>query len=277
MAALDPSRHTDVEVLVCHTDADPDVVHRIDRADNVKIVPGERASLIPHLWRDGIRVARGPAVALITAHCVPEANWIDRLLAVDLSQHAGIGGVIVNDPAGDAKGEAIFLLRYLRYSPPQIERSVHDIAADNAVYQRDQLLQHPDLLADGFWEPLFHRRFAARGLALRLDPMLRVVHKNRYTTGQFLVQRMRHGRQYGEARALGLRPLWRWLLLVGSPALGGVFLAKILLRTSRWPGRRLRLVSALPWLVIFVIGWTICEARGYAHSIGHALRRPKRR
>ena len=276
MAALAPSRHAGVEILVCHTDADPDVARRIVSSDNVRAITGKRASLIPHLWRDGICAARGPSVALITAHCIPNADWIDHLSAADLSHYVGVGGVIVNDPAADAKSEAIFLLRYLPYSPPQLDRNVCDIAADNAIYRRNQILEHADLLADGFWEPSFHRRFAAQGLALRLDPMLRVVHQNRYTTGQFLVQRMRHGRQYGRARALGVAPSRRWLLLAASPALGMVFLAKILTRTARWPGHRLGLVKALPWLVIFVIGWTIGEVRGYADSIGHVPPPPER-
>ena len=168
-------RHPEVEFLVCYADADPDVPRLLANQGNIRVLPGLPGSLIPHLWRDGILAARHETVAITTAHCIPDENWLQCLLQADLQGVAGIGGVIENHANSDAKGWAIFLLRYIAYAPPQAARRVEEIAADNALYRRTDILGHQDLLRKGFWEPSFHARFRAAGLSLVLEPRLRAV------------------------------------------------------------------------------------------------------
>ena len=96
-------------------------------------------------------------------------------------------------------------LAYISIAPPQTARQVEEIAADNAVYRRSDILQHQDLLQKGYWEPSFHARFRAAGWSLALEPRLRVVHRNRYNARQFLGQRFAHGREFGHARAARLQ------------------------------------------------------------------------
>ena len=234
---------------------------------NVRVLAATRGELIPHLWRDGILAARHPVVAVTTAHCIPDARWLQRLLATDLTDAAGVGGVFDNDPESDAQGWAIFMQRYAPYAPPQAARDVAEIAADNAVYRRDDILRHADLLEHGFWEPSFHARFRAAGASLRLDPGLRVVHHNRYRPAQYFEQRSAHGREFGLARAQ--RHAWpkRLALLALSPILPLVFLRKLLAAAWRSPQCRPRVPRALPWLCVFLLGWGWGEARGYAESL----------
>lgn len=260
-------RHPEVEFLVCHTDADPDVPRMLADQRNVRVLPGLRGSLIPHLWRDGILAARHATVAVTTAHCIPEDDWVPCLLRTDMRSVAGIGGVIENHPDSDAKGWAIFLLRYISFAPPQAARQVDEIAADNAAYRRADILRHPDLLQKGFWEPSFHARFRAAGEALALEPGLRVTHSNRYGAWQFFGQRLAHGREFGLARAARLQWFKRILLIALSPLLPLVFLRKIVATARRHPrhGRQLR--RAFPWLLFFLLGWGLGEARGYLESI----------
>jgi hypothetical protein len=209
--ALRPAARAEVELIFCHTPADPDVAVLVGNEGQVGIVCCPEGSLIPHLWRDGILTARGERVGTTTAHCIPAADWVDALLAADLGRTAVLAGTIENDPAADAKGRAIFLQRYAAFSPPQEKHEVHDPAADNALYRRTDLLRHRDLLQRGFWEPSFHKRFRAEGLHLALDPSLRVIHRNRYTARQYMGQRLAHGREFGftRASATARRPCWR--------------------------------------------------------------------
>ena len=260
-------RHPDVEFLVCYSDADPDVPRLLAKQVNIRALPGSPGSLIPHLWRDGILAARHAAVAITTAHCIPDENWVKCLLNTDLKGLGGIGGVIENHPGSDAKDWAIFLLRYFAYAPPQMARRVGEIAADNALYRRADILLHQELLKAGFWEPSFHARFRAAGLPLALDPRLRVIHQNRYRAGQFFHQRFAHGREFGLARAAGLPRLKRVLLIILSPVLPLVFLRKIVVATSGQPHCRRQLPSAFPWLLFFLMGWGLGEARGYLESM----------
>lgn len=258
---LDPARHSDVELLFCSTDTD--TVERVDGYDNVRVLSAPRGSLIPHLWRDGIQAAKAEKVALSTAHCIPEVDWVDRLLAVDMSLLPGIGGIIANDDASDARGWAIYLLRYISFTPPQENRQVTEIAADNAVYRRADIIKYTDLLKKGFWEPSFHARFRQAGLSLSLDSTMRVIHSNRYTTGQFFRQRLAHGKEFGRTRASELSSFKRLLLIVLSPILPILFLSKIVRGVFQHGKYKLKLLQASPWLLLFLLAWGIGEAQGY--------------
>lgn len=267
MQRLTCERHPEVEFLVCYADADPDVPRLLANQANIRVLHGLPGSLIPHLWRDGILAARHAAVAITTAHCIPDENWLQCLLQANLQGVAGIGGVFENHADSDAKGWAIFLLRYIAYAPPQAARRIEEIAADNALYRRADILRHEDLLRNGFWEPSFHARFRAGGLPLALDPRLRVIHHNRYGARQFFGQRFAHGREFGLARAARLPWFKRILLIVLSPLLPLVFLRKIITAASRQPQHRRQLRRAFPWLLFFLLGWGLGEARGYLESM----------
>jgi hypothetical protein len=264
--ALRPGARPEMELIVCHTLADPDVPTLLGE-NQIRIVCSPDGSLIPHLWRDGILAASGERVGTTTAHCIPAADWVDALLAADLGQTAVLAGTIENDPEADAKGRAIFLQRYAVFAPPQAKRGVRNPAADNALYRRSDLLRHRDLLQRGFWEPSFHDRFRAEGLHLALDPSLRVVHRNRYSARQYMGQRLAHGREFGLARASS-RPLpQRLLLVLLSPAVFPLVLSRILRRALGKPALRKQLATAWFWLPVFLLAWVVGEASGYLASL----------
>jgi hypothetical protein len=264
--ALRPGARPEMELIVCHTPADPDVPALLGE-NQIRIVCSPEGSLIPHLWRDGILAASGERVGTTTAHCIPAADWVDALLAADLGQTAVLAGTIENDPEADAKGRAIFLQRYAVFAPPQAKREVHNPAADNALYRRSDLLRHRDLLQRGFWEPSFHDRFRAEGLHLALDPSLRVVHRNRYSARQYMGQRLAHGREFGLARASS-RPLpQRLLLVLLAPAVFPLVLSRIVRRALGKPALRKQLATAWFWLPVFLLAWVVGEASGYLASL----------
>lgn len=268
--ALDCARHPEVEFLFCYTDADQDVPAPFAPGTHdgtIRLVRSALGSLIPHIWRDGIVAARAEHVALTTGHCIPDDNWLDNIKLLDWNGLAGIGGVIENHAESSARDWAVYLLRYVSFAPPQTARRVEEIAADNAVYRRTLIQQETDLLQHGFWEPSFHARFRAAGFSLALDPSLRVIHRNRYTANQFFGQRFAHGRAFGLARASSLPLVKRMLLVALSPLLPLIFLRKIVAAARQNPYTRSHLPRALPWLLFFLLGWGLGEARAYLESM----------
>jgi hypothetical protein len=263
MRSLNPGAHPEVEYIFCYTDADVDTADLVSGYDNCRALPATAGSLIPHLWRDGIMSAQAEKVALGTAHCIPAADWVDQLLAADMTSTPGIGGVIENDESASARDWAVHILRYISFSPPQKKRQIIEIAADNAVYRRKDIMQHPDLLKKGFWEPSFHARFRKAGLSLELEPAIKVVHCNRYSSGQFFGQRLAHGREFGLARVREISSVKRSLLIVLSPLLPVLFLKKIVSAVMQHGRYRSRLLTASPWLLFFLFAWGLGEASGY--------------
>lgn len=203
-------RGEDTEVLLICAGTAP-------AADGVTAYSFPTETLVPSLWSEGIRRAKGRGVALTTAQFVPRADWLERLRSADLMRWAGIGGAIDNDPASSARNWAIFFLRYSAFAPPLAEGETDEIAADNAVYDRTAILEHPDLLQEGFWEPSFHRRFLAAGKKLALDPELVVVHHGTVSAESFADQRYQHGRAYGIERAERGSAVRKLILLLSSP------------------------------------------------------------
>lgn len=267
VSALDCANHPEVEFLFCYTDADAETPRSVPALANVRSIKARHGSLIPHLWRDGIVAAHGEHVALSTAHCIPAEDWVVRLGQLDWAGLAGIGGVIDNHADSGARDWAIYLQRYVGFAPPQQARRLHEIAADNAVYRRDLIMQQTDLLEQGFWEPSYHARFRKAGLDLALDPDLRVTHRNRYAAGQFFGQRFAHGRAFGGERAASLSGLKRGLLVALSPLLPLLFLRKIVASARHNAYTRPRLWRAMPWLLFFLTGWGLGEARAYLESM----------
>jgi hypothetical protein len=253
-------RDENTEVILC-------CAGRADCNDHVTQFSFPPETLVPTLWSEGILRAHGSRVALTTAQFVPQPDWLARLHAVDLDRWAGVGGAIDNDPASSARNWAIFFLRYSAFAPPLAAAETDEIAADNAVYDRAAILEHTDLLRDGFWEPSFHRRFRNAGKKLALDPDLVVVHHGTVSARSFAQQRYLHGRAYGIERAERARFARNLLLLLSSPLVPLLLLGRIVRRIIRRPRYRAKLFGALPWLVHFTLTWAIGECRGYASTL----------
>lgn len=254
-------------MIFCHTPADPDVASLVGNQARTRTVCCPKGALIPHLWREGILIARGERIATTTAHCIPAVDWVDMLLTADLGQTAVLAGTIDNDPAADAKSCAIFLQRYAAFAPPQVKRKLHDPAADNALYRRSDLLRYSGLLRHGFWEPSFHQRFRAEGLCLALDPSLRVTHRNRYTARQYMRQRLAHGREFGITRAGGRSIPRRLLLILLAPGIFPLLLTRIVRRAFVNPALPRLFAVAWFWLLLFLLAWVAGEISGYLASL----------
>jgi hypothetical protein len=267
LVRLDPASHPGVEFIFCAIASDVDTLNDVAGHSNVSVIFSPVGSLIPVLWKEGILAANADRIALTTAHCVPEQDWVPGLLGINMSATPAVGGMIENDSDADARSWAIYLLRYISFSPPLIAGKVTDIAADNALYRREDILQNSDLLEDGFWEPSFHRRFRQAGLFLVLDPGLRVIHKNCYTTRQFFQQRLAHGKAFGRDRCESISESRRRMLLLLSPLIPFVFLSKICLRVLKNRKYFGKFLISMPWLMMFLTAWGLGEANGYRAGV----------
>lgn len=262
--ALDLELNRDMEVLLCYASDDP--VKASPAEHRIRLIEAPAKSLIPQLWRDGIIAAKSNRVALLTSHCVPNENWVSALKKCDLEEHVAVGGIIRNCDQADMVGKAVHLLRYATYSDIQDELVADEVAADNAIYRRDEILECADLLELGFWEPSYHERFRAKGLTMKLTPALQVVHRNRYSPSQFMRQRRRHGRAFGHARSVDASTLKRGLMLITSPL---AFIVHALKRTFvavRSSGLRSSYFASAPLFYLFMLNWNWGEAQGYADA-----------
>lgn len=260
---LKPERYPDVEFLLC-SGSSMSLLVGVPDEDNVRIVQTSRGSRIPLLWRDGIRAARAEKVALTTAHCIPSETWLDQLLTYSLDgNQVAFGGAIANIENDNSIGRMVYLLRYVRFTNVKENGSTDDIAADNAIYRKADILEHDDLLEVGFWEPSFHRRFLNEGKVIQFDNTLLMVHKNCYSARQFICQRYSHGVEFGKARRKLLSPFRRMAMIGLSPLIPVIFIMKIM-ATARCDKKfSFGFNRDILWLLVFVLAWSAGETIGY--------------
>jgi hypothetical protein len=263
--ALSAAMRPGVEVVFAVAGATPEPLRALP--NGWRVIEAGADSLVPHLWRDGLAVVRAPRVAFTNSQFAPPPGWIEALLDADLERRAAVGGPIAMAEGAGAAAWAVYFLRYSAFAPPIEAGPVREVAADNAVYRRAALTAHPDLLAEGFWEPAFHARFRAEGLGLALDPRLVSTFAGAEPPARFMRHRFAHGRAYGIERARGVPLARRLALAVASPAVPAVLVWRIVRRARRDRAYAAPLARAFPWLLAFACAWASGEARGYLDGL----------
>ena len=230
----------------------------------VRWLPGSPGMLVPHLWSVGLNSSRGRIVAITTARFVPARDWLKYIYeAHERLPSAGIGGAIDPPRGRSAKDWATYFLRYSVYLKYTREQIVHEIAGENASYKRDSLAAHGEAIAEGFWEPDFHRLLRAEGKTLSFVPAIRVTQGAPFGVRCFCMQRFQHGRQFGHMRLRGSSAPVRIARVVSSPLIPAVLLAKIFGRVVASRQYFGQLLFSLPLLFVFVVAWTLGEVVGY--------------
>ena len=262
LASLAPQQDAATEILVVSGAYFPTEIR--NRFFWVQWLQGPPGILVPHLWSTGVNTSRGKIVAITTARFVPARDWLKNICeAHKRLASAGVGGPIDPPRGRSTKAWATYFLRYSAYLKYTREQIVHEIAGDNASYKRESLAAHREAIADGFWEPDFHRLLRAEGETLSFVPAIRATQGAPFSIRCFCMQRFQHGRHFGRMRLRGSSAPVRIARVVTSPLIPAVLVAKIFGRvvaSRRYFGR---LLFSLPLLLVFVVAWTLGEVFGY--------------
>ena len=234
------------------------------RFSSVRWLQGSPDMLVPHLWSIGLNSSRGQIVAITTARFVPARDWLKHIYeAHKRLASAGIGGAIDPPRERSATSWAIYFLRYSAYLKYTQEQIVDEIAGENASYKRGSLTAHAEAIADGFWEPDFHRLLREESKTLSFVPAIRLTQGAPFGLQCFCKQRFQHGRQFGQMRVRGSSAPVRIARIATSPLIPAVLLAKIFGRVFASRRYFSQLLFSLPLLLVFVIAWSLGEVFGY--------------
>ncbi len=262
LEALEP-QVASAEVIVCElAPVAPSLRQRFPFA-RFLVRPG---ALVPELWRDGIDAARAPVVALTISPVRPAPDWVATLQA-RLREDEVVAGAIEPGEGLRVRDWAEYFCRYASDMLPFPRHESAAIPGDNCGYRLELLEATRALYRDGFWEPEVNRALASRGVALWHDPSLVVFHGRSAGVRAFARQRLVHGREYGRqrgARSSTLRNLAGVALAVLVPFLLAARTVRVVAARRR---HRLRLVVALPLLLVYDLAWAAGEAVGHASAL----------
>lgn len=242
----------------------------------VKFLPVTGRDAQPHRWRyaaqhevydtlktRGLCACTGSVVALLEDTVIPGRDWLAQVLAAHELPHGVIGGALEHVGRGPLNW-AVYLMDFGRYSPPLAEGPQTALTDVNVTYKSAVLDANRDLWDHRYHEVELHTGLLKRGAVLWLKPQI-LVHQDR---GQLLFretmrERFEWGWVYGAKRATLVQPFTRVALLLLSPAIPLVRLARLTRKMLANRHHRRQFVLALPWILALTLAWTCGEITGY--------------
>ncbi len=235
---------------------------------SVRSVVAPADALVPVLWGIGATAAEAPVVAFLSSEFTVHPAWARTLLGhLEDPTVVGAAGAVALASGATASHAAMYLLRFAAFLPqPGIQpRAVANIPGDGAIYRRADILAHGDLLAEGFWEIEFHRRWLAGGHHLIFDPKSLVRSTTSGALASGMALRYRHGVGYG-ATMVSRHHHHRLSHVLIAPLLPLLLAGRIAGRAvQRHGGLGLLLRAAAPLLALSG-AWSLGEAVGAAHA-----------
>ena len=262
-SVIESCRGRETEIIL--VDASSDGTADAARADfpNVQVVEMPADTLVPRLWAEGIRRARGEKIALLTAQCEVVKDWANELAAAIAAGAAGAGGPIALAPDASRVDSAIYFSRYSAFLPSKFSgvTRVRDIAGDNAMYSGAILRRHMTSFNDGFWEVEFHETIRNEGEYLVMSAAAPVIFGHAGRLGAISRQRFLHARHFGAWRVTRRRSDAA-RMIIGAPLVPLVLLVRIARRVWKSSAQRKRFISASPLVLHLSARWSLGELLG---------------
>ena len=271
---IESCRGTETEIIL--VDASSDGTAGAARAGfpEVLVVEMPADTLVPRLWSEGIRRARGDKIALLTGHCEVDAHWATALASALDGGAAGAGGPIALAPDASRVDAAIYFTRYSAFLPSNTSgvTRVREIAGDNAMYNGALLRRHMASFNDGFWEIEFHETIRNEGEYLVMSAAAPVTFGHASSLEVISRHRFLHGRHFGAWRVTRRRSDAA-RLIIGGPFVPFVLFERIARRVRKSGAYRKRFISASPLVLRLTAQWSLGELLGAFDALNSSRKR----
>jgi glycosyltransferase involved in cell wall biosynthesis len=232
------------------------------RDPRLRVIVASGSCGVPQLRRDGVASSSARFIAITEDHCRFPEGWIRDIVAAIEAHGVEISGGPVGNQRRSLAGWAQYFTRYSSFMPPMAEGLTRTLAGNNACYRREVLLEHAELLRDGFWEAEFNHALLRAGCRMWIAPSLEVGQRQQRGLLAYIPLRYRHGRCYGARREKK-----HWL---GAPLIP----ALLYFRAARavFGKRRNRVVflTVSPLVLVYMTAWAVGEIAGYLFGAGRS-------
>jgi glycosyltransferase involved in cell wall biosynthesis len=238
----------------------------------VRVVHETGTSKIPALRRRGVQEATGEYVAVIEEHCSAAPDWLKQTLAAfERGNYAAVGGAITDYGYDRTRDWVVYFIEYNGALPPVAAGETDNLNDANIAYPRKLLMDHLDLLDEGYWPMTLHPTLLAEGHKLMAVPEMVVYHRGPFDFFYYLHQRFLFSRAFAGVRAQN-EPLTRRLTyLVAAPIIPFMLLGRIGRTVIQKRCRVREFVRSLPLTVPAVTVMVAGEWLGCLLGPGNAL------
>lgn len=241
------------------------------------LIPCLASASLPELRTAALDRAKGQYIIVTEDHCVPSGNWLDSMVQAFRTAPAGtvaVGGCVENGVYDTALDWATFFCEYSYFLDPVHEGVGPVLPGMNVAYDR-AIFQDLDrnLLTSGFWETTVHPVLLKAGKTLFSTNKVKLFHCKKFSFGLFARQRYIYSRYYAGLRFGPGQTVNKMIAFGVTPILPALLFYRMF-KQIRAKGRlRAELMSALPYLAVFVVIWAWGEMMGYLLGTGDALAR----
>ena len=194
----------------------------------VRVVQEHTVSGVPALRRRGVEAASGDYVAVIEEHCSAAPDWLRQTLAAfEKGRYAAVGGAITDYGYDRLRDWVVYFIEYNASLPPVAAGETHSLNDANIAYPRALLLEHRQLLDDGYWPMSLHPTLEAKGERFLSVPEMIVHHRGPFNFLYYLHQRFLFSRAFAGVRARKQSPARRLAYLVAAPLVPAMLIARI--------------------------------------------------
>lgn len=222
---------------------------------------------VPLMRTQGITHSQGEVIALLEDDCVVNDGWCQAVMRAHQRAYDAIGGPIEPGNYQRRLDWAIYFCEYARFMSPFSGR-VSALPGNNVSYKRGLLSQVRE--DEGFYEVFFHWQLQQAGKTLWAEPGLAVSNVNHWSWRHVSAVPCHHGRAFAGMRALnfaqGRRCLYAGLSLA-LPLVKTIRVAREVIARKRYIQQ---FFFALPWILLFMLNWSLGEFRGYLLGAGNS-------
>lgn len=228
------------------------------------VVAVDPASTLGTRRAAGLARATGEWVAMTEPPCVPDPDWLERLMVAAGPEVAILGGAVGNSRRTTARERAAFFAEYGLYGGTEVVRlpdGTPHVTAANAAYARRILGTVEAAFRANDAEPTLHIALRADGWSVRMVRDARVMFDADAELIPAFRDRFAHGRAYG-ATSASLRPaparVLRALLSIAAVPLLAARIGRAAEREARADFFR-----SLPLTLVLLAGWALGESVGW--------------
>lgn len=215
------------------------------------------------LRASGAHRATGRLLAVTEDHCLPDPDWVRRIIEAHTGPSVAIGGVVKKQGPDKSLNWAVYFLDYLRYMPPVEEHETHELTDLNVSYKMSALREIADVWDKEFHEPEVHAALKGKGGRLLLSPSIGVHQRRQLRIGHALWDRYAFGRLFGSTRAASLPLSRRMVYALLAPVLPVLLVLRLVRHILNKKRHRREFFLALPYIVLLAAAWAWGECMGY--------------
>ncbi|HEY9677481.1 MAG TPA: glycosyltransferase [Drouetiella sp.] len=236
---------------------------------DVKLISFPDKQSVPKLRATAIAQTSGNIIAVTEDHCIPPSGWYQSVLKAHSDHPApAIGGSVDNGATKRLIDWAVFFCEYSNFISPVASGVVHDLPGPNVSYKRSETQHIFDSNEEEFWETFVHGAIESEGKQLWSDPAVSMIHKKHFTFSDFLSERFHYSRSYAGTRNKSITLKQRLIYLFGSPLLPPILMLRIFKRVWAKKKHLPQFAMSLPYLLSFMVAWSVGEVIGYATGPG---------